>query len=69
MHNTFDQFIKQLDRILVSKCGLQREDLPDTVMLYDYFEEDMSNKEFQMAVMECASAILEGAGAGDFGIE
>ena len=69
MTNTFDQFTKQLDRILVSKCGLQREDLPDTVMLYDYFEEDMSDKEFQMAVMECASAILEGADAGEFGID
>jgi len=61
MNNTRKHFIKQLDLLLVKRCGLSRNDLPDTVFIDDYYEEDLDETEFDSVLKECASAILEGA--------
>lgn len=69
MNNTRKHFIKQLNLLLVKRCGLGYEDLPDyrgcdlpdTVFIDDYYEEDLDETEFDSALKECASAIIEGA--------
>ena len=62
--NTREAFIKALDEKISAICGLGYEDLPDTVMIDDYWYEGMSGEAFVEAVSDCANEILENAGWG-----
>lgn len=59
---TREAFITALDTRISSICGLGYADLPDVVMIDDYWEEDMDLREFVAAVKECAAIILEESG-------
>ena len=61
-HLSREHFIKLLDKRLTSICSLGYEDLPDVVMIDDYWHEDMSVASFKAAVQECAQTILDEAG-------
>ena len=63
---TREAFLKALDEKIISICGLGYEDLPDTVMIDDYYQEGMKGEEFVEAVSDCANEILENAGYDDF---
>lgn len=63
---TREGFIKALDTRISNICGLGYEDLPDVVMIDDYYYEDMDKKEFIRAVKDCAATILEESGYNDF---
>lgn len=59
---TREAFIKALDLKVSSICGMGPDDLPDVVMIDDYYHEGMSLRSFNAAVKECALVILEEAG-------
>ena len=59
---TREAFIKALDLKISSICGMGTDDIPDVVMIDDYYYEGMSQRSFNAAVRECAEVILEEAG-------
>jgi hypothetical protein len=59
---TRDQFINAVDNKITRVCGLGYDDLPDTVMIDDYYYEGMEPEEYKQAVECCACDILENAG-------
>ena len=57
-----EHFSKVLDKYLISTCCIGYEDLPDVVMIDDYWDEGMSVESFKAAIQDCAQDILDNSG-------
>jgi hypothetical protein len=67
---TWDEFRNLVDRVIMRKVGVGIDDLPDTVVLDDYWSEDHLLKSNWIArAKEAAAEVLDYAGYDEEGMD
>lgn len=68
---SFNKFRRMVDSAICAKVGLGIDDLEDTLLLEDYWEEDedLDIEEWRDMARECASEILANSGYNEDGME